>query len=218
MKSLIKHYFLNNQQEMLDKSYINCHVKGLHSLMLSDCPGKMIRLYITSKGHNMNTKGLLDKPLPLSIHAHHCNLTLTCVYGQFNNLSYYKRKIKNLKYIAHPETYGWIDKYKYQSAVIGGEEGSKFEHVGREFLEHESQQGCGEGTSVYLPAKQLHTVSVDGGEIAAWLVLEGQEDSNYESVCYNSEHPSVAMGDPAYMYIRPTLFEVEMLLQSIKVL
>jgi len=207
MKALIKHYFKNNQKEVLAKSFLNCHIKGLHSIMLSDSPGKMIRLYITDKNHELREN-------VLSVHSHHCNLTLICMHGLFMNKEYSEvdpdagsKENSSLLYT--------FNKFKYVSAIKEGE--SKFLLLGEQILRYKNIEYVYQGHSLYLEADQLHSVHVNQGEIAAWLVLEGEEDPDYESVCYSTNNLENSIDNTA-LYVRPTLFEIEMLLQSINVI
>lgn len=47
MLSIIKHFVQNNYETVINKSFLNCHVHGLHSIMLHDVDGQRIRLFIT---------------------------------------------------------------------------------------------------------------------------------------------------------------------------
>lgn len=61
MNSLIKHLWENNRKEIISKSIKNCHVKGLHSIMLLQSKNKTIRMYISDYNSELvNENGFWD--------------------------------------------------------------------------------------------------------------------------------------------------------------
>lgn len=168
MKELIKHLLANNYDEIKEKSIFNCHSVGLHSIMLLESPGKTIRLYIADSNHVLYRnfpENLGQERLSLSFHAHHCNLTLHCVYG----------KLLNWHVKGTAEQFGFqIDKYNYKSKIKDGE--LSFHKVdSRENLETVNYIFLNEGDSLQMSASDIHTVAVDKGRVSAWLVYEGKK-------------------------------------------
>lgn len=209
MKTLIKHLLANNSEEIIAKSIWNCHTIGLHSIMLLDSPSKTIRLYITGENHLLyrNFPENFDKEfLSLSFHAHHCNLTIECVYGRLLNW-----KVKQTM-----DPFGFnIDKYKYKSAIKTGE--LAFDKVlSCDTLESVEYKFISEGESIEMPASAIHTVAVDKGRVSAWLVYEGLEDSKYESVCYTNGNPNQVKLEGLYQ--KMPLSAIEHLLKKIDLL
>ncbi len=174
MKQLIKHLLNENLDYILNKSLVNCHVKGLHSLVFTEKP--LIRLFITDINHEMwkNTESNNFQDLSVGIHNHHCNLTLECIYGRFVNYQF-----------INPVSGGYLfQKWQYQSAINSKE--CKFLLNGYENLAlHITQSGIG-SHSIHLNSNDLHTIWVQKGQKCAWFVYEGQENPNYTPLCYSN--------------------------------
>lgn len=186
MKTLIRHFLENNSDDVLSKSLLNCHVKGLHSIMLLDSPGKTIRLYITDEDHELN-----HDALNVGYHPHHCDLTLKVVHGTLTNIQVQESDFKRLNFS--------IDKYLYKSKISKGE--MKFDHIGSVYLQHLETNILKMGSSLFMHASDIHTVSVDKGKKCAWLVFEGKEDKNYVPYCYsNSDLNNI---NDSGLYIKP---------------
>src|SRR6478752_10393471 len=95
MKHLISHLIKNYLEEIVNKSLLHCHCKGLHSIMLLESPGKTIRLFISTPQSEMY-KNLPEtfnyekatgeslfhsKKMSIAFHPHHCNVTLHVING-----------------------------------------------------------------------------------------------------------------------------------------
>lgn len=79
MKELIKHLVNNHLDTIVEKSFLNCHVMGLHSIMLLESPEKTIRLFVSdgnSKLRKNTEENILKGKQTLAFHPHHCNITL----------------------------------------------------------------------------------------------------------------------------------------------
>lgn len=212
MKELVKHLVKNYLDEIVSKSLLNCHCKGLHSIMLLDSPGKTIRLYIAVKGNEMylnHGEFFPDEPInkvqptkkqTISFHAHHCALTLQCIKGEFVNWS-----------VLRSEEGFTIDKWIYKSHINTGKMG--FERIGSDKIITDSFRVIRPGVSLYLPANEIHTVCCNTSEESAWLVYEGKEDENYLSVSWSNNDLSKI--DDSNLYQKPTEAQVLDLLKSV---
>lgn len=200
MKVLIKHLLDNNIDEIVAKSYLNCHCIGLHSIMLLDSPEKTIRMYITTENHEMYE----DINLPIAIHPHHCNLTLYCIKGEIFNYNFIK-----------DDVYGTESKiWYYNSKISDGE--MRFTKIGTTKIIEMDTELLKKRDSILLEAKQLHTIKVEKGKINAWLVFEGREDKSYIPLCYtNTDLNNV---DSSKLYIKPTIKEIKNLIKKSKIL
>lgn len=182
MQALIKHLLHNNLDEIVAKSILNCHCKGLHSIMLLEAPEKTIRLYIAVPGNEMDKNFNTDtyykgEPLPssdmsLSFHPHHCNLTLHCIIGELFNWSI-KEDINGFL----------INKFYYNSFITQGEIG--FKHIGESFMVTNSMKWVTAGNYISMPANEIHTVACHNDRLTAWFVYEGKEDSGYKPYSYS---------------------------------
>lgn len=190
MKTLVTHLVKHHLKEITKRSLINCHCYGLHSVMLLECPEKTIRLYIADRNNELwkNYRSGPDK-MSIGFHPHHCALTLHCVKGELFNWE------------VEESADGFaVDKYKYQSQITDGEMG--FALIGASKLRTSAQTYIAEGQSISMPASAIHTVACLKGEITAWLVYEGGEDLNYESVCYSNA--DLLNQDKTMLYLKPT--------------
>lgn len=208
MKTLIQHLWRSHQAEIIEKSIMNCHVRGLHSIMLLDSPEKLIRLFIADIGNEMyfNKRDNFSKmPMSLGFHPHHCDLTLYCIKGDFTNWTV----TDNVK--ADDDLKFPIKKYLYTSQVTGGATG--FQKIEDTFLKTNKIAIVLEGQSVYLSAKTIHTVSCEPNKVTAWLVFEGKEDPNYKPYCWSNADLDKA--DFSDLYQKPTVYDIQRLLNLV---
>lgn len=200
MKQLVKHLLETNLDEILSKSLLNCHVKGLHSIMLLDCPGKTIRLYVCAPNNDMhkNYPENMSNGMSLAFHPHHCDLTLYCTKGNFLNWE-----------AEEAEDYSsmCLGKYKYHSHIKEGQ--MNFEYLGMGYLRTREYRRIFEGDTVFMKANEIHSVACNVGEYTAWLVFEGKEDSTYSSYCWTNSDPNEQKHDNLYQKMsKDTLLEL----------
>lgn len=182
---LLRHVVQTDPTRVASKSYLNCHVKGMHSVMLVDCPGALVRMFIATPDHEMwkNTPGNSGEVMSLGYHAHRTELTLHLARGRMSNIigqvpvGWYQ--INNTRQVSA---------YRYVSKIMDREGGGKFEKQDNISLLMEGHvNNMSPGDTAYMPADMLHTVYVPRGEAAAWFVYEGKEDKNYDSVTLSDE-------------------------------
>lgn len=207
MKNLIKHLIENNIDEIVSKSIYNCHVKGLHSIMLLECPEKTIRLYVCSPSSDMakNYPERINEGMSLAFHPHHCNLTLHCVKGNFLNWEVEERQDYDSL---------CLDKYVYHSHIKEGE--MSFEFISKGYLKTKEFRRVYEGQSVMMKANEIHSVACPIGEYTAWLVYEGKEDANYTSYCWTNSDPNTI--DKSILYQKMTKEQIKYLLTQINLI
>lgn len=175
-EALKYHAFNENRQEMLDNSYLDCHVKGLHSIMLYNTPGKVIRMYVTSREHNLwqhTTVGCMQIPNNLAFHPHRYNLTLMCVAGKISHIT-----LKNGK-----GGYN-LPMYRYSSALADGSCGFVNTETMRPFTPE--YRWLLPGRHISLHATCVHSLLVPQGTVAAWMIMEGAENPEYEPVAFTT--------------------------------
>lgn len=169
-------------------SLANCHAKGLYSIVLKKFEnGKLLRMFYASKEHdlwknNYKEVGPRTQSLGVAIHSHHCDIQILGVHGRMVNIrcvvdktsKVYKKQQK-------------LKSYKYTSSILNGKKNAKFVEVGQENIKIKTVENINRGTAVHMNANELHTVYVEKGQEAAWFILEGAEDENYDSLCYSDD-------------------------------
>ncbi len=213
MKGLIKHLLFNNLEEIQQKSLLNCHCMGLHSIMLSECPGKTIRLYIADIGNelykNYPTEIYNNGILSLGFHAHHCNLTLDVVKGELFNWTIWQT-IHGL----HEPGIDKLTKFKYQSAILNGSMEIIDTYESVRFITHKTLR-IPAGGYVHMDAREIHTVACVPDQVTAWLVYEGYENPDYEPFIYHNANISTPnLIHSLDLYKKPTYSEIIELLRK----
>ena len=206
MQQLVKHLLANNLDEILSKSLLHCHCKGLHSIMLSESLEKTIRLYICVPENEMHKnfpENFGNNDMTIAFHPHHCNLTLHCIKGRFLNW-----EVKEV-------SAGIVTtKYKYHSKIKEGD--LSFEKLDTAYLETTMYRWLYEGNAVQMKANEIHTVACEYGKLSAWLVYEGKEDDKYNSLCWSNTN--VNSQNFNGLYVKPTHNEVLELLTMVGLL
>lgn len=187
MKKLVQHLWNCNQEEIIDKSIYNCHVIGLHSIMLLDSPEKRIRLYITNTDHVLykNKPGNSNQEMSLGIHPHNCDITLLVWNGGVTNIKF-NRVVENLyKYYNTFSSIGIFSEYRYVTG-IGKDKYYIEKFAETSLLEFVSKDTLYNGDSVFMKAQDLHTIHVDEFLNTAWFVFEGKTDPSYIPRLYSN--------------------------------
>lgn len=192
----------------------NCHVKGLHSIMLHNEPENRIRLFATDSTHEL-WRNMPGYGMSLAFHPHHCDVTLVAVDGAVFN-----RSMTLLSDGQEARDFGKatppaLTMCKYQSAIGEG----RGRLVPTEVTTRRYLTGCtavhrfSEG--LFMPARQMHSIYVGKYERVAWLVIEGKEDPAYESVCYTDNPVFDTKGDKD-MYSKMSELEMIEMLTSVQ--
>lgn len=169
-------------------SLANCHAKGLYSVVLKKFEdGKLLRMFYASEEHdlwknNYKEVGPRTQSLGLAIHSHHCDIQILGVYGKMINIRCVVDK-KSKVYKKQQK----LKAYKYTSSILNGKKNAKFVEVGQENIKIKTVENINRGTAIHMNTDELHTVYVEKGQEAAWFILEGKEDENYDSLCYSDD-------------------------------
>ncbi len=193
-----------NLEQIVKRSYRNCHAQGLHSIVFDeDSNGFLKRMFYTDKNHVLfNNHHVLDKDLTIALHSHHCDIGITVIKGEIWNIT---------AEIEQEPTFSNIDGWLYESA-IKNEKGSfrkMYPHtimnVKKQKLSQYSNPLCA------MKASEYHTVYVESGMEAAWIIHEGIRDPNYDSMCFSNNDLTKFNFRDHYLPI--TLKEVETMLK-----
>ena len=164
----------------------NCHAKDLYSIVLEkNSDGSLLRMFHAGPNHDL-WKNMIDsdeETLGLAIHSHHCDIEILGVSGEMHNLIYEVNKDPSLAERNELE----LNSFKYTSSILQGKKKAKFVKQGFEFLYQTDHTSITENVQYKMAAHQMHTVYVEKGKTAAWLILEGKEDPDYTSVCYSND-------------------------------
>lgn len=198
MQHLINHHYRAALAGRKYQGLKNCHVKGLHSIILqgpTDGSEPTIRMFCTGRDHLMNYT-YYSPHNRLAVHPHRRDLTLVPLRGDVYNAS-----LRAVRATAATERFIALKECRYSSALLDGEgslvpTGEYYNLLGRYNRLPES--------GLFLPAKQLHHITTVRAHSAAWLILEGDKDKSYDPVCYTHD-PQFCTKD---MYIPMTQEEV----------
>lgn len=162
---------------MIPDAVWNCHVKGLHSVVLAkhEDGRPALRVFTTSRDHElwMNRPSLLlqGHAMSLAAHAHRADLRLSRVNGY----------VKQVILLPDPRGYVPLQQFHYRSHLLTGNGG--FTATGKTVKMHMESY---ELTVDEMPAALMHTVYVPKGEKATWLVEEGDLSSEYDEMLYSN--------------------------------
>ncbi len=202
-------------------SRTNCHVKGLHSLVVDqDDQGRLRRIFFTTPYSEIQERdGEADQafpPLRLSAHDHRYALQLTMLRGTMKH------------WILRPGGHGvgpaeghklWTKQFRYQSPLIDGHQGA-FRQTGTGTFHLEDfrvlSRHSFNGPRVTLPASVIHTVATVG-HFVAWEVQEGRPAKAYKGFAYSNENLEAFPFEQHYQTL-PDLLAWEALLQQVGLL
>lgn len=172
----------------------NCHVRGLHSVMLHDQDGNRIRVYCTTDGVDTNYNFIPTDEyivneysysadniqriemarqsscsgMSLGLHGHGTDVRLEVLAGGMYNIT------ADVERNAH----GGMRRYLYSSRITG--DGTIRLAAGERWRAMNIvQTRMRQGDNIYLEANKLHTVYIDG--FCSWLVYERGPRSNMDS-------------------------------------
>ena len=177
----------------ITNALLNCHVRGMHSIVLNDDAIGRQRMFVATPGHELHKNfmlnfGTISKDQSLAFHAHHCDITLIPIFGNIVNMTPYFGSLRSMK--QEP----WLcGQFKYDSAINGKSGGLKATGKGRALRDIWERKVT---SPLMLKADEYHTIAVPEGESAAWLVFEGYEDNDYKPECYTFN----PVFDPAQYY------------------
>lgn len=179
IEAFLKHHIDRMRFVEKPNALKDCHVRGLDSIMLHDEPQNRIRMFFAHRDHELhyNDPTKPDMLMPeqtLALHAHHCDVRLVPLFGP----------VLNYVVDLHHADDGLFRECFYSSAINDGAGG--LELTGKRFAVDAVARSYLDKTPGGLPlvACEVHGIFVPEGVSAAWLVIEGQEDGDYDKLCY----------------------------------
>lgn len=193
IEAFLKHHLDRLRYEPRINALKDCHVRGLDSIMLHEEAQNRIRMFFAHRDHELHHNDparpyMLMPQQTLALHAHHCDVRLVPLYGP----------VLNYVVELHESDDGLFRQCAYSSAINDGAGG--LEPTGKRFRAGTVVSGYLDRTpgGLHLVACETHGIFVPKGISAAWLVIEGQEDAEYDKMCYtqNPVFDSEGMYEP----------------------
>jgi len=141
----------------------NCHAKNVSSLVFKNENGRLSRCFLAWNGHELS-ENVIGKKMPVGIHNHYYDLTITYICGIVYNINYTSENITK----KNKDRQEVLNHIKYKSGLKNGK--PTVETVGKRFLKLDECKNI-KGVKLHLPASKLHTMQAFGA--AAWIVEEG---------------------------------------------
>jgi hypothetical protein len=162
---------------MIMKHFLNCHVKGVHSLSVGTTEeGKLIRMFVAETHHTLwqNSMTNFRKGVQsLAFHNHKSDITIIPLTGIVSNISFQPKN-------NHEDSFVFSE-FIYHSAIVDSDAGY-FSKTGSAFVIGVQRQRLVQ--PLFLKANILHTVHVPKNTTASWLVIESDDaesDANHLS-------------------------------------
>jgi hypothetical protein len=167
-----KELFTQATDEALALSRFDCHIKGLHSIVLANDDGKLTRIFMTTVDHEMyQNLNIANMDMSLGVHTHRYPIMIEGVCGVAVNAAFEETIVG----CGLP-----VKKYFYKDK-------DKFSFIRDTALVHNGLQAILPETKLFLDETELHTVYVPKGSKSAWLVTEGATVSNSTYLYTNRE-------------------------------
>ncbi len=182
-----------NLQVAREKSLKNCHVRGLHSVVLNEDEKGLLRVFYTSQDHELwqNQPAKFrrmqwygcnsEMPISIAIHPHHSEFAFTVLSGTITNVEF-GDEMSGISAWGRAIS---MPKWKWTSAILNGQ--GRFELV-----DNDSVIYLGEchiysaGQKFSMLAAQMHTVFVPYGMEAMWMIREIASIEPPPSYCWSN--------------------------------
>lgn len=161
---------------------LNCHAKGLHSIVLEQYEDgrPKTRMFCTDENHDLWKNNPNEDNLSIAIHPHRCDITIHHLYGPLININLFKDNFFSLDHRSY-------NQYRYKSCILTGE--MEFTYLDTAKLRWGIPKALESQSRLFLPASRLRTVNVAKGFRAAWIIEEGPLDPQYDALVYTSIKP-----------------------------
>ncbi len=199
MNALIAHFLANDRPAILQHSSQNCHVHGLHSIMLQEGYGFGMRLYVVTDDHMLwrnQRHGIPLTSMVSGFHPHHSNLTLHCIRGEIVNK---RAEILIGESYAEDDYTRKLRRYRFDKSVEDKDVETGFVLEGYDYVRSTKDVVLTAGAFVSMMSKEMHTIHVEQGQTAAWFVYNGQPDSDYVPLLWSNAELHKIENDQLYL-------------------
>lgn len=176
---------------------LNCHVRGLSSIVLVDRPTHRIRMFFAEKDHqlwrNLPVAGKHNEAMSLGFHRHRQSIELHRVFGHVRNLT-----ARPMHYVLRDGDYvvDGLLPCRIDSKILGGR--GEIEVIRQTPISLQVHvEELLPGRPIMLAGERLHTVHVKQHSNAAWIIVEGALCPDYDDTFYTN-NPSF---DASSMYM-----------------
>ena len=154
----------------------NCHVPGLHSVVLNDTGHGMQRVYYADPTHALwRNDPASNEPWSLAVHGHRQNLTFIGLGGD----------AQSNVFAFSPHDKGPWHEMEYQSAITDGA-GVMVPTGNRAERWYVEQNGLSRGCRIATPHWKQHSVWAPKDQPASWMVLEGPPVLSQSPNCWRN--------------------------------
>lgn len=186
----------------------NCHIPGLHSIMLHDQEGNRVRLYVTQNidtyaNYVRSNQSMIDEDsdfedeteielerasthrrMNLGFHGHRTEVRLHVLTGILHNIT------AQIEQMVEPdEMRGYLRRYNYVSPIVNPEASGIFIQPERYRVIDTEIKELTQDQYVILPPSTLHTIHCDSN--TSWLVYERGASSEEASSPFYSYNQNV---------------------------
>lgn len=210
-----KEYLTLDNQFLLNESLMNCHVPGVHSLILDkDDNGFYTRMFITDRDHTLwkNQCGITNKKwddLSVAIHPHHCDIEIYVIRGIFWNVEF---SLKTKRGVEKDEVE--LGRWEWVSEIKNTGKGG-FEPFGTQKLVKTNVRYLPEKQFHKMKSDELHTVFISKGQICAWIIQESEASVPNTGTCYSNA--DLSKWTPEGLYQKPTLDDLNEIITPLNI-
>lgn len=171
---------MNPSSAILSKSLVNCHCKGMDSLLIKEGPG-MVRMFIARPDHELwlNNPGGVGNSFSIALHRHRTDVTLMPVLGEIYNV---ETSTANSDPLVSTVL---MRSFSYVSPILQEDGKGGFAPVDRAYLPLRLRARRLLAPT-YLAAQALHSVYVPKNQTAAWFIFEGEPNTEYNPIVYSN--------------------------------
>lgn len=186
----------------------NCHIPGLHSIMLHDQEGNRVRLYVTQNidtyaNYVRSSSSMIDEDsdmedeqelelerasnhrnMNLGFHGHRTEVRLHALTGMLHNITAQVEELDDSN-----EFRGYLRRYSYISPIVDPVNSGIFIQAGRFRVIDTEIKELTQDEYVTLSPSTLHTVHCDNN--TSWLVYERGANSQETVSEFYSYNPNV---------------------------
>jgi hypothetical protein len=173
---------MNKVLQMLDQatdddllmSRFNCHVIGVHSIVLKNDSGRLTRCFLADRNHHLyGNLSFHNMALQVGVHDHRYDLLIKGITGVAINATF-GESLEGFE----------CSKYKFT-------DGQGSEWLGKSNLRLKEINPLYGGFGVFMHRAELHTMFVPKGQRASWLVKEGYQLQDH-TLLYTNSSPLAA--------------------------